>query len=65
MIVSRFDTADNVSTNTSALTIAEDDVTNFDVRLSNPEKELSLQTSQTHNADLDRSASHPVALLSD
>ena len=31
MIVSRFDQADNVSTNTSALTIAEEDVTNYDV----------------------------------
>lgn len=32
MIVSQFDPSDNASTNTSALTIAEEDVNNFDVR---------------------------------
>lgn len=32
MIVSRFDQSDSVSTNTSALTMAEDDIANFDVR---------------------------------
>lgn len=45
MIVGRFEQSDNVSTNTSALTMSEDDIANFDV--SNPlhrERTLSTDT---------------------